>query len=398
MLIYFTVFALSCCLLKMAEKSKRKQRIFLVLFALCIPALLSGMRDYSMGYDVRLYGNRYFYMAQNEKIMSFMKEMTLQKQIEPLYALLTYISAVLFPTPHYMYFVQTFIILLLVYLAMADIAYSQNNGEGRYSIWVGMLAFYCFLFVDSFNVLRQHISVAVLLYGFRYIRRRNYFAFGFVVLVATGFHYTGILGLGLMLLYMYSDNKRTMQKNTNLKKYCIKLGRVLLIKIELKKFIKYAVLIVVCVYLVLGGGINNLLSLLVNLGILPGRYSTYSTNGDIIIKLSSLLSRIPVLIFLLIRNRDEKHYQNITFFIFISILEMIFVQMRTINLVFFRISYMFIEYKTLSMMIAYGNEKKNSKYCTLRCAIVIYLLLFFVLQFFILSSEGVYTSDVLKIY
>ena len=56
------------------------------------------------------------------------------------------------------------------------------------------------------------------------------------------------------------------------------------------------------------------------------------------------------------------------------------------------------EYKTLSMMIAYGNEKKNSKYCTLRCAIVIYLLLFFVLQFFILSSEGVYTSDVLKIY
>ena len=144
---------------------------------------------------------------------------------------------------------------------MADIAYSQNDGEGRYSIWVGMLAFYCFLFVDSFNVLRQHISVAVLLYGFRYIRRRNYFAFGFVVLVATGFHYTGILGLGLMLLYMYSDNKRTMQKNTNLKKYCIKLGRVLLIKIEPKKFIKYAVLIVVCVYLVLGGGINNLLSL-----------------------------------------------------------------------------------------------------------------------------------------
>ena len=54
MLIYFIVFALSCCLLKMAEKSKRKQRIFLVLFALCIPALLSGMRDYSMGYDVRL--------------------------------------------------------------------------------------------------------------------------------------------------------------------------------------------------------------------------------------------------------------------------------------------------------------------------------------------------------
>ena len=120
MLIYFIVFALSCCLLKMAEKSKRKQRIFLVLFALCIPALLSGMRDYSMGYDVRLYGNRYFYMAQNEKIMSFMKEMTLQKQIEPLYALLTYISAVLFPTPHYMYFVQTFIILLLVYLATSS--------------------------------------------------------------------------------------------------------------------------------------------------------------------------------------------------------------------------------------------------------------------------------------
>ena len=51
-----------------------------------------------------------------------------------------------------------------------------------------------------------------------------------------------------------------------------------------------------------------------------------------------------------------------------------------------------------NLIFYHGNEKKNSKYCTLRCAIVIYLLLFFVLQFFILSSEGVYTSDVLKIY
>lgn len=59
--MYVLIFGVSAGFIYCSEKTQSKllKRILIIL-ALLIPSILAGLRDYSIGNDVLLYGNKWF--------------------------------------------------------------------------------------------------------------------------------------------------------------------------------------------------------------------------------------------------------------------------------------------------------------------------------------------------
>ena len=382
MLIYFFVFGAICAIMILYEHIPAKQKTIVAIAAMALAAFLAGCRDFTMGYDVALYGNRYFYLAQELSFQKYMALMTFDKQIEVLYSLFTYVAAQIFPNPHFLYFAESFFIMWFIYLTLKnyseDVKYEFGNG---YHIWVGLLAFLCLIYIDTFNVLRQHMSVVLVAYAFTFVRRNNKGKFLISILAATGFHYTGVLGVLLWPIYRLTIGNEGIWKNLKVSKK------------EKRKLFRNKILLLVICFLGLflfGSIISNLTSL----GILPSRYSEYLVDAKVEVAWMSIVSRLPVLIFLVLRRRRQGS-KYIDFLIVVTIFELMLVQLKSVSLVFLRLSYFIIEIKCLSCMEIYGRGRMKQNDWYIRIGVVGYMLLYFIFQFFILSSEGFYSSEIL---
>lgn len=78
-------------------------------------AILAGIRGYTVGTDVQVYGNDLFYYARTVSWSQFYHSLT---KIEPLYLLLVYFSSRFSSEPHIQYF---FIGLIIYTFVMAGI-------------------------------------------------------------------------------------------------------------------------------------------------------------------------------------------------------------------------------------------------------------------------------------
>lgn len=378
--IYPIIFLISCGLINLSDKLKKQQRFCIVLVALLMPSILSGCRDYSMGYDVELYGNRYFELAHQYNFIDYIQLMT-DKQIEPLYAILNKLVSYVSDSPHLLYGIQTFIILILIYLMVK---------ECNYSTATCFMAFFCIMFIDSFNILRQYLAIAIIFFSFKFVRKKKFIKYIICIAISTGFHFTGISGLILWPLYSWI----TMFNKSNPKK--IK-------NISSKSKRKIILITLLAVLLVIQFG--RVTSTLVGIGFFPVRYVAYDTGIDTTLNISGIVSRLPLLIlaFIIFKHRKEKN-REAYFFLTMLILEIIFVQLRTLGVVFLRITYIFIIFKILLI----GNlcntnstisivKRKVYKLNIYSAFVYLYTIAYFVLVYFVISNEGYYLSTLLGI-
>lgn len=382
MLIYFFVFAVVCVLMALHDHVQAKQKTIVAIIAILFAAILAGCRDFTMGYDVSHYGNKYFFLAQNLSFPQYMAQMTFDKQIEVLYSLFTYVAAQIFPNPHFLYFSETLFIMWFVYLTLKNYNEDVKSEFGNdFHLWVGILSFLCIIYIDTFNVLRQHMSVALITYSFTFVRRNNKTKFLISILAATGFHYTGVLGLLLWPIYRLTTLNQNVFENLHTSKK------------EKRKLFRNKILLLSACFLglVLFGTISSYLTAA---GFLPSRYNEYLVDSTIDFGLTSIISRLPILVLLILR-RKRHGSKYIDFLIIITILELMLVQLKSVSLVFLRLSYFIIEIKCLSCMEIYGRGRIKQNDWYIRFGIIGYLLLYFVFQFFILSSEGYYVSEIL---
>lgn len=375
--IYPIVFSLSCGLLRLSEKIEKRQRIIIVIFALLLPSIISGCRDYSMGYDVEHYGNRYFELAKQYNLFDYMKWMT-ERQIEPLYALLNKVVSYVTVSPHVLYGTQTFMILFLIYLVV------KENG---YPIDVCLMAFFCFMFVDSFNILRQYIATAIVFYSYIFIKRKKIVKYIICIAIAMGFHFMAVTGFVLWPIYYgiakFDDSvtKDTLKNSKKVKR-------------------KIIILSLVAVGLVLS--FSNISGILVRTGILPARYIAYGTDLSTSINITGTLSRLPLFVLAYIAYKCRKKNDSEFYFLLtLLILEIVLIQLRTLGSVFFRISFVFTFFKILligHLCNRYPHRKKNiyklRMFHLLTCA---YTIFYFVLVYFVVRNEGYYSSAILGI-
>lgn len=210
MYTYLCVFAISILLCYFFEKmvfpvieKKPFSKIWIVMSLILIallPSILGGVRDYSIGTDIRVYGNTWFYLARSSSNLFSLLGAASASSIGALYATFNFVVSRFTDNPHWFYFWYCFAENLIVLIALR---------ENRKLISItGGWATYLLLFYNlNFNMLRQGMALVILLLGFKYIREEKFLKFILVVLFAYLFHNTAIIALLVYIIYLIIAHK-----------------------------------------------------------------------------------------------------------------------------------------------------------------------------------------------
>lgn len=210
MLIYFEIFILSTLLIYVANKINDTNKFsgsikkiiyyFLIFLGLIIPSILAGLRDYSIGTDILVYGNDWFTNALHAvDLISFISYAS-YGSIGPLYASLNYFVSRFTDNPHALYFVISLLENIGVYWAI-------KRQKDWLNVPYAMLVYYLLFYNYNLNILRQGLAIVIILWGFKYVREGKLFKYLLTIIVAMGFHNTAYFGIVIYLVYWISTNK-----------------------------------------------------------------------------------------------------------------------------------------------------------------------------------------------
>lgn len=220
--------------------------IFAVLFAalgLMIPSILAGLRDYSIGTDIEVYGNIWFEFAHNFDFFTYMR-MAATSSIGLVYAVLNYIVALVAKDAHVFYFFLMLIELSLVYWAV-------TRFRDKISVPFAMLIYYFLFYNITLNILRQSLALAIMTAAISCLARNKNKQFLVLWMLAVFAHSSALLMIVLLPLKIYSQQREK----------------------------RFNTLVLFCVTSVAMVAYSEILALLINVGILSERYAIYM--GDI---------------------------------------------------------------------------------------------------------------------
>ena len=275
-MIYLIVFAASTLLIKNADKeinrirSKRIVRICYIGVALFLPSLLAGLRDYSIGTDVLVYGNTWFEYAISDADFHHYIAWGTASGIDLIYCIINYIIARFTDNAHWFYFIFSFITTGLIYKS------AEDNRDIVEPYFV-MLSYYLLFYNQSLNMLRQSLALAIAACSFSYIRKNQYPQFALCAILAFLAHRSAIVVILLLLIYKIVNSQiRTLGK------------AMVLIGALIALF-----------------SINYIYTVLVHIGLLTTRYDNYfdiQQRGGFYIHLILLCAPYFVLIYSLIKE------------------------------------------------------------------------------------------------
>lgn len=244
--MYLLIFGTSAVLLFCAGQTKDKiLRKILIVISLLIPSVLAGLRDYSIGNDVLLYGNGWFERACSyDSLLGFLKKAH-EYNIGVGYATINWVVSRFTSTPHWFYFFYELLQLIVLYFAIKPF-------EGKINLPYAFLIYYFCYYNSSLNLLRQIMAVVLVLFSYRYVVSKKIIKFIFVIVLAFSFHSSAVIGLLLYPLSCVIENQQL--------KYLSKIG-------------------IICGSFLLVLSYEYVFNTLVNLGFLSSeRYAHYLTD------------------------------------------------------------------------------------------------------------------------
>lgn len=214
---------------------------FFVLVGLFIPSILAGLRDFSIGTDVKVYGNAWFYLATwVEPWWEYLKWAGVS-DIGVLYALLNYVVAKFTNDPHVFYFVLTFVNISALYLTFLQF-------RDSISVPFAMLVYYLLFYNASLNMLRQSLAMSLMFVAYACIAKDQTKRFLIMWFLSCLAHSSAILMIVLLPLKWYSE--RPGKQLRSLLIFCV-------------------IAIIMCVY-------SKILSFMIYTGLLSERYLKYT--------------------------------------------------------------------------------------------------------------------------
>ena len=141
---------------KLSSQKNKVAIQILSLLAILLPALLAGLRASDIGTDVEYYIINNFEVARH--VSSFKNYLPLIYAKEPLYLAIVYIIAKVFGNIQVLLFTFSFLTILFVYL-------SVWKWKKNLSVPLFLLIYYFLYYNDSLNIIRQHLAMAIILYG-----------------------------------------------------------------------------------------------------------------------------------------------------------------------------------------------------------------------------------------
>ena len=204
MLPYILVFTLSCFTLSIGVRLRNRIfRNILIVIAVLLPVLLAGFRDSSVGTDALTYARLF---TQCSRYTDFMKFYVIS-DMNIGYAAFIYLISRFTDSIFWIYFSVQLLITILVWKAIDENVEMQYKA---FALWIYYLMFYSY----SLNLMRQMIAAAILLYGYRFIKKRMLFKYLICVICASLFHITAFVGFIIYLIYWLSlgSDERILRK------------------------------------------------------------------------------------------------------------------------------------------------------------------------------------------
>lgn len=198
--MYIITFSLSLAFLYMSENKNKYIKPILVFAGLLIPSILAGIRDYTVGNDVLLYGNVWFEQAtQFNSLIDYLSKAH-EYSIGIGYAFVNYIISRITYNNHFFYFIYELLQLTILYFAL-------KKYENKISIAFAFAVYYFSYYNLSLSMLRQIMAMILILYSFRYLDEGNNIKYILNIIVAYSFHSSAIVGIVLLPIKRLIENK-----------------------------------------------------------------------------------------------------------------------------------------------------------------------------------------------
>lgn len=298
-MIYLSIFSVAILCTALAEWANHKKKVaFSLMLSICailVLAILGGLRDKTIGTDVLYYVKGNYDLAVRSA--SFTKYYTSVYAKEPLYLLCVYIVAKIFENFQILLFILQLITVGCVYCALWRMRDSVSP-------WFALLVYCALYYNDSFNMVRQHMAMAIVLLGSTFIVEEKYKKSIFCTIIATLIHFPAVISLLNVCLYGYLQKK----------------------KVKKDVSIRELVLFVVAIVGVLG--VKTWSQVLIKFGLLSSRYLYYfsheSTSGHY---LDTLIYLIEICYLITNSKTLSKRMKNYNFYKLIALFNVIFLQL-----------------------------------------------------------------------
>lgn len=199
--MYLIIFFLSSLFMLYSEKKQNRFiKIILVWFSLLIPSIFAGLRDYTLGNDVLLYGNYWFEKAVSYNSLYEYLIKANEYGIGIGYAFLNYMVSRISSSPHIFYFIYELLLMIILYWAI--VPYKKNINIA-YAYLIFLFSYYN----SSFNILRQIGAIILVLFALQFVIKKNIIAFMLIIAIACTFHSSAIIAVVIYPCYQAINSK-----------------------------------------------------------------------------------------------------------------------------------------------------------------------------------------------
>ncbi len=343
-LIYGITFLFSIYFSFLYSKVKNKNaKILLFLLSIAPPVFISTFR-YGVGTDFFGYRTSYFSIIENchdiSSILSYYQE--------PLHVVINLIAYHLFNSYTGFLFLSSFIFMFFSFKGIIKYA---DKVPIPFSYFIYLLV----MFSPFLNGVRQLIAVAIFFNAYKYIFERKFWKYLLIIIFASLFHKSALLCLPLY--FVWSDEG----KNNKLF-YLVEICFIIVIP-YLGPFVQK-----VCEYL--------------------GIYGKYFENYQVNTTYGFLLYILPILLLLLFVRKKESKDQLFDFLLRIYLLQIPLQVFGNVISYADRLSLYVLPAQAV-LFPYFANSLKENK-VVVKTLIVIWYLLYYIIMFIILKSNGAY--------
>lgn len=374
-MIYIYIFTVSTFFCFLSELFDSKKIVFLsILFSIlsiAIVSIFSGYRNDNIGTDMQLYGNFVFnYALSFNGFKNFYDFSYGVFKLEPGYMLLNYIVSRFTNIPANFYLVCATITQSLFYS-------SFKLMKKHISPTLGWISYLLLFYGSTFNIIRQSLALAVFLFGFSLLITNKNKIFSVIIIFSSYFFHSSALIISLFVIAIYYF----ILKSKNVEKFVS-----LTITTSIFLFIFFT-------------PISNIL---LNIGILPQRYSVYllGYSSGVGFSILSVLLKIIIGLIFLWRYNDLKSNKLFFFYICMFAFDFLFYQLRIVNVVFSRASFYFFVFQFISIPSVIKIIPEKTDKLTLTIIYILFLLATWYYQIVISGNNEIYPyqSNILGIY
>ena len=374
-MIYVLIFIVSLLFFKIALKFRNKHKLLFIIFSglgLIVPSILAGIRDISMGTDVKVYILPLFLGAGS--FDSFFK-FVLYKQSsisDLLYLLLTYICRIISTDYFLLFFMITFLSMITIYIALLidNNVEKQTEKKSDSNILLGMLIYFLFMYNSTFNMARQSIAIAFIILGFSFLRNNRKKSCYISILIASMFHNTSLITIPFIFMYNYIQKKGELYKKNNAFEIVVILLTILVVLFS-----------------------PVLLKNLSNISFFNNLTKFYTTWGNIHeFNLSNTLFYLTIFLIITISSeRLKKSINDFYFYRLISILSIILIQLGVVVKFMDRITfYIFYPLIFLVMSKLSFRESMTKKDFFLSIFVYVLFIVYWIYWIIYLGYHGTY--------